>query len=285
MSYRKSHVKNKVYKIRPKKSIFKKLWFWVLLLIAVAVSTGFYFVLFYPGFQINNIVVLGNDKVNSKDLQKIVLENSNTGLIKFWNINITSSSIFLLNQDDLYKEILKQFPIIEKLRINVKFPQTVSLGITERKPLGVYCGENQKCFLVDENGIVFEDIIPNTVDIKYPIVRQALENKDVYVGEQVIGQSIIIAVLKIQKDLNDNFQIDLREALVTSPIRLNVTTSENWKIYFDLEEGSDINSQIIKLNLLLEQQTTPDSRENLQYIDLRPKDRAIICDNKECGGK
>jgi hypothetical protein len=106
----------------------------------------------------------------------------------------------------------------------------------------------------------------------------------VFTGEDVVAQNIINAISKIQKSLKDNFQIDLKEALVASSVRLNVTTSENWQIYFDLSPESDINLQLTKLNLLLNGGMSADSRKNLRYIDLRPQDRAIICDNKTCGG-
>ena len=82
-------------------------------------------------------------------------------------------------------------------------------------------------------------------------------------------------IYKIQKDLKDNFQINLTEALITSPIRLNVTTGEGWQIYFNLQGNPDINSQITKLNLLLNGDITPTIRKTLQYIDLRFQDRAF----------
>lgn len=281
MSYRKSHVKNKIGKIKPKKSIFKKLWFWVLFLILVVILTAGYFALFYSGFQIKNIIISGNEKISSQDLQKLALESANTGLIKFWTINITSKSIFLFDQNNLYKEILKDFPIIEKVNINIEYPQTVSVEITERKSIADYCDNNGNCFLIDNNGIVFQ---PTTIADKSFIVRQALDDKQAFAGEQVINENIINSISKIEKSLKDNFQIDLKEALVTSPIRLNIKTSEGWQIYFDLSPDSDINSQITKLDLLLKDEIAKDSRKKLFYIDLRPKDRAIICDNSTCGG-
>ena len=62
-----------------------------------------------------------------------------------------------------------------------------------------------------------------------------------------------------------------------------MNTSKNWQIYFDLSSDSDINSQLTKLNLLLNGGISADDMKNLHYIDFRPKDRAIICDNATCG--
>ena len=57
---------------------------------------------------------------------------------------------------------------------------------------------------------------------------------------------------------------------------MNVTTDGGWQIYFNVGSGDpDIDSQITKLNLLLNETINPDARKTLQYIDLRFKDRAI----------
>lgn len=282
MSYRKKHVKNKIGRINPKKSIFTRLWFWLVILFFIIILSGLYTVIFYSGLQIKDIIISGNERVSAQELRDFVYENSNTGLIKFWKININSRSILLVDTNKLDKEILKKFPLIEKLQIDKSYPQTLVLGVTERKPLGIFCSADNQCSLVDQNGIAYEPVF--VIPENATVIRQALNNSQVFTGEEVVAQNMIDAIYKIQKSLKDNFQIDLKEALVTSPIRLNVKTGENWQIYFDLDNDSDINSQLTKLNLLLSGEISQDSRQSLRYIDLRPKDRAIICDNSTCGG-
>jgi len=292
-SYRKSHIKSKIHKIKPKKSIFKGVWLLFLILFLIILVSVLYLIFFYSGFQLKNISISGNSKVKTQDLQNIVSQSANTGLINFASIKVVSRSIFLINDDKLKKEILKQFPEIEKLTINKNLPQSMSLGVTERKPLGVFCQasstnpslqNNSGCFLIDQNGVIFDPLsIPIAGDT---IVRQSLNGGQAFTGEQVINQNIISAIYKIQEYLKNNFQINLTDALVTSPVRLDVTTNTatSWKIYFDLDPSSDLDVQLSELNSLLNGQLTPDSKNNLRYIDLRPKNRAIVCDNKVCGG-
>ncbi|MCX6721726.1 MAG: cell division protein FtsQ/DivIB [Candidatus Staskawiczbacteria bacterium] len=283
MSYRKRHVKSKIYTIKPRKPIFKKLWFWILILLLLIILSGAYFVLFYSGFQLKNIIISGNVKVGTQDLEKTVSDHSETSLFNVGNIKVVSKSIFLINDSKINEDILKKFPEIGGLTIEKKLPQTLILGVAERKPLGIFCDNANKCYLIDENGIIFEPLIIKPADTT--IVRQMLESKQVFTGEQVIAQNIISAISKIKKSLKDKFQINLDEALVTSPVRLDVKTDKNWKVYFDLDVNSDINLQLTKLNLLLDGGISPDSEKNLKYIDLRPKDRAIVCDNSTCGGQ
>lgn len=281
-SYRKKHIRGKIHNIRPRKSIFKRLWFWIFILIVVVALSSAYFVLFYSGFQLKNIIISGNSNVKTQDLQDIISEDANTGLINFWDMKIISRSIFLINDGKISKDILEKFPEIEGLAIKKNMPQTLILGITERKPIGVYCSANDQCFLIDQNGVVFGNSVSAPTDIT--IVRQNTEDGQLFPGKDVIAQNIISAIAEIQKSLKDNFQIDLKEALVTSPVRLNITTNKKWQIYFDLSPDSDVSSQIIKLNLLLNGGISPNDMKNLIYIDLRPKDRAIVCDNATCGG-
>ena len=283
MSYRKRHIKSKHLLTRPKKSIFKMLWFWISILILLVILSISYLIIFYSGFQIKNIVISGNNKVNAQDLQNIISNHANTGLINIGSAKVTSRSIFLVNNENINKDILKGFPIIEKLTINKKFPQTLIVGVKERAPIGVFCTSdvNSNCFLIDQNGVIFSQL---TVPAEgATIIKNIIGNNTVSAGDKVIGQNIINVIYKIQETLKNNYKINLKEALVTSPIRLEADTSENWNIYFDLSSGSDIDSQLKKLDLLLTKNFPADKRNSLRYINLIPKDRAIVCDNNVCG--
>ncbi|MCX6720232.1 MAG: FtsQ-type POTRA domain-containing protein [Candidatus Staskawiczbacteria bacterium] len=280
-SYRKSHIKSTLHKIKPKRSILKRSWFWISLLIFIFIISISYFAIFYSGFQIKNIIILGNEKVKTQDLQSIVSKYAHTGLVNFWNIKITSDSIFLINKNRINNSILEKFLEIEKVIISVKLPQTLNLAVTERKPLGLFCSSD-KCFSIDSTGVIFEQVEDITNNIL--IVRQANTVGDIFTGEKIVAQNIMDLIYKIQKLLKDNYKINLKEALIAGPERLNLKTAENWKIYFDTGVNANVAGQITKLNLLLSGGISEKSRLNLRYIDLRPKDRAIVCDNSTCGG-
>ena len=275
-SYRKHHIKNRIHRIKPRRSVFLRLWFWILILILTIFLSFAYFLLFYSEFQIQNVLISGNEKVKTFELQSIISNNINRKIIGLGAFQIFSKSIFLLNKDALSKDILKDFPLIDRVSIKTELPQTLTVEVSERAPVGIYCSPeagqiSEKCFLIDGAGIIFEELKNNPENMF--IVRQ-MGNKEAYTGENVIAQNIIGAVSKIEKDLKDNFKIDIKEALITTPIRLDIKTKENWQIYFDLSKDSDVNMQITKLNLLLKGDINADVREKLQYIDLRFKDRA-----------
>jgi len=195
---------------------------------------------------------------------------------------INSKSIFLINTGKINKEIMNKFPEVGKVDISRDFPQTLTLKITERKPIGAYCKSDNSCFSIDNSGIIFESLSGPSADTT--ILRQTINDSQAIVGQKIIAKNIIDTIFKIQKLLKDKFKIDLKEALIADSSRLDITTSENWKIYFDLNQNSDIEMQITKLSLLLNEGISADSRKNLRYINLSPKDRAVVCDNSTCGG-
>lgn len=274
-SYRKKHVKNKIYKIKPKKSIFKKLWFWLLVLVLVLVLLSSYLLLFYQGLQVESIFISGNQKVKTYDLEEIISGKINIKLIDLGFLKLSTKSILLINPKKINQEILVQFPVIKTISINKKYPKTLMLSINERKPIGVYCAGDttEEYFLIDEDGIIFEklDLMPDNTTI----VRQTFKSGNVFTGKEVVSSNVIRAITEIQKNLKDNFQIDLKEVFVVSPLRMNVTINEGWQIYFSLDPDSNINTQLVKLNLLLSGEIPLENRKNLEYIDLRFKDRAF----------
>jgi hypothetical protein len=94
---------------------------------------------------------------------------------------------------------------------------------------------------------------------------------------------MINTLIKLKGRLFDNFKTGIKDALISSPIMLDVRTDENWHIYFDLSDDPGGDSELAKLGLLYGQGISAQDLKNLRYIDLRPEDRAIICDNDICG--
>lgn len=271
MSYRRHHVKTKVHKIRPKKPLFLKPWFWAVFCGTALILLLFYFFLFYSGLQVKNILVSGNQKIKTSDLQSAILNKTSRKLASLGSMQIFSKSIFLVDKRALATGVLNNFPGIEKINIIKKFPETLLVDVQERQATGIYCSSSDKCFFIDDFGVIFEEL--GNVTAEMFIVRQAVEQKEAFVGENVIAQNIINAISTIEKNIRDNFKIEVKEAMITSPIRLDIKTSENWQIFFNTEDGG-VDEQLAKLDALLASEIPPEARKNLEYIDLRFKDRA-----------
>jgi len=257
-----------------------------MLLCFLIVAVFVYFFLFYPGVQVKSITISGNQKVLSSEIESLILSDVNKKILGIGNWKVTSSSIFLANSARLQKHILSAFPGVKEAKISKKFFQALNVQIGERSPVAIFCSAKEECFFIDSEGIIFEPTPEEGESMV--IVRQAINEQEVFIGKQAVKSNIIDLLTRVEKSLKDGFQISLKEALVSSSARLSIKTSEGWQIYFSLNEDIAVDLQITKLTLLLSGEISAgpeeNPRKNLRYIDLRLKDRAIICDNKTCGG-
>lgn len=260
----------KRHRIKPKKSILRRPIFWFSLLFLILAGAIIYFVVFWQGFQIKNIIISGNQKVVTSEREQLVSTQADKNFLFF-----NSKSIFLLNSGKLDNLILKNYPEIGSADTQKKYPDAISVYVRERQPVAIICGfKNQPqglCFYMDENGVIFDEV--KTEDANFPVVEQ-YEEKEATLGDQVLVQQIALGVSKIQKNFQENFNpLTVRKADIVSADRMDVTTNEGWQVYFNL--SSDINLQIAKLILLLQKDfLKPASRAKLQYIDLRFENKA-----------
>jgi len=283
MSYRKKHIKSNVRKMKPKRSILKSLWFWTAILVLIIVGITIYFLLFFFGVQVKNVEVYGNKRVLIDDIKSLAFEDLNHKFLSLGPWAVVSKSIFLLDVNKIENQLLNNFPKIENVKVSKIFFQTIEINVKERIPTAVFCPTAGlgRCYLVDAKGITFE-LAPEMPPEEFFIVRQKDVSSQIGIGQHVVGQNIMSSLLKLQRNLQDKFQINITQALAESPVKLIVTTSEDWQIYFDT--SSDTDMQITKLDLLLSKEISEPQRHNLRYINLIPNSKAIICDNSTCGG-
>ena len=272
MKIRRRHIKKKVRYLKVKKPILKRLFFGIIVLFLIIILLFLYFFVFFSKIQVNSIVVSGNNNVSSKVLENIAWNNVNKKIITLGNWNLISKSIFFTKSKIISKDILNKFPQIESVIVLKKYPQIITLEVKERTPFAIFCQtDDKKCFYIDENGIIFK--ILEQISENDFIIKKLTEDKEVFIGERVIEKNTIDIISKIKKNFKNNFQIDIKSVTISTQSRLDVETSENWQIYFNLDSETDL--QIAKMNILLKDEITASVRKTLQYIDLRFKDKAF----------
>jgi len=110
MNYRRKHIKPKIKKLRQKRKFYQMPLFWLVLLILIVIITIFYFLLFFSKFQISKITILGNEKVQTSDIESMTSQIINKKILKFGEINISTKSIFITDSKKIIKDILDNFP-------------------------------------------------------------------------------------------------------------------------------------------------------------------------------
>jgi len=249
----------KPYRVKRKKSIISSRFLWLGVLFFFFIIAIFYFLFFSEIFQVEKIIVTGEEKVAKEDL-KLLVEKKLEKKILFFK----TKSIFGIDTKNIKKDILNNFPNIAEVEIGRGFPDTLNIVVVERFGLTIWCQGGQ-CFLLDNEGVIFEEIFdtgPKAFQIKN--LAQASELK---LGDKVIEKEKLNQILDIESKLRNNLKIPVTAATIVSEERLNMEISEGWEIYFNPE--GDIEWQLTKLRAVLEEEILPEKRKNLEYIELR----------------
>lgn len=249
----------KFYRLKKKKSIFRNRFFGLTILILIFFFGLFYFLVFSTTFQIKEIKISGNQKVSTESLENFIREKISQQILFF-----SSKNIFLINLNKINEAIFKKFPQVVKVNFKRNLPNTLIVKIEERKPTAIFC-QNETCFFIDKEGIIFEEII----DFKPQqlVVRNITLLKELKLGEEIVEKELISQILEIESKIKNELKIPLNEILIVSEDKLNFKTSESWEIYFNPQK--DINWQLTKLRLVLEKEIPLEKRKNLEYIELR----------------
>lgn len=103
--------------------------------------------------QVKDFEISGAQTVSADDLKNTV-QNLTLGNNFFV---IPKTNIFFLNKDKLAAVLLSDFPRIEKVVINKNlFSQNIKLQIVERESDFLWCRDQNECFNMTKNGLVFE---------------------------------------------------------------------------------------------------------------------------------
>ena len=256
----------KPYRIKKKKSILKSRFFWLSILGLVILGGIFYLLVFSAFFRIEKVIVSGNEEIPKERIQDIVKENLERKIIFF-----KSKSIFLIDLKKIKENVLNILPPIGEIEITRGFPDTLNLKVTERKEVGIFCHQDA-CFLLDKEGIIFENVPEEMQLLK---IQKLNLDREIKLGERIIEKELIRPILEAETELRDynpptahscpDFKIT--EFSIISEERINAKTSEGWEIYFNPQR--DINWQLTKLKADLENEIPAERRKDLEYIDLR----------------
>jgi len=209
---------------------------WFMVLAAIIAVVILYYLFFSNFFQIKKIKVAGQNMVAREDILAI----------------IPAANIFLIDAAETERNILNSFPRIAMAEVRRALPDTLDIKVTERLAAAIWCQE--RCFLIDENGIIF-DKAPAEIDLI-----------GIFGERELLGKEMIGRITELKTKLKEKSGVGATKAFIVSEDRLNLQVSDGWKIYFNLK--GDLDWQIQELGLVLEKQIPPEKIKNLEYIDL-----------------
>jgi len=244
-------------RFRKQKKIYENKLFWIFISLFLIVFALFYFLCFYDLFQIKEINIVGNEKIQTIDLLRIIDSSSENEIFSY-----PTKSIFLFDIPSVINEIYAKFPQADKANLKREFPSVLTLEIEERIAAAIF-SQNDQDFFIDEKGIAFEKIdkINN-----FKIKKQGVDY-DLELGSKVINEELVSKIINIATTIERDLGIKLREFLIVSEEILNIKTQEGWNILLDPQR--DLDWQLTKLKTDLTQEIPAERRESLEYIDVR----------------
>ncbi len=255
--YRKPH------RIKKKQPFFKKKYFFPTFFGFLFSILAIYLLVFSSFFQIEKIIITGNAKTEKNDILKIIESKIQKTIFSY-----TTKSIFLADINEIKKTASNSFPQIDDLEIKKSFPDSLNVIVIERLGLAVFCNNDENCFLLDQEAVIFEPLLQES---QLPRIEKLNNEKQFQLGEQIIEEDLVLKILKIFSVLTE-LNIKAEKALIVSSDRVNVLTDQGWDIYFDPQK--DLNWQLTKLEALLKEYVPLEDKNQLDYIELRFGDLA-----------
>lgn len=205
---------------------------------------------------------IDNVKITKKYFNKINIEIKERGVFAIW---CESVEIIKNKTDDLLpEEEYVEGEIIDK-------------EITVKEVIGEeVVGEDKKkyevgdCYYIDNRGVAFDEA-PNSVGSLIMTIQDA-SGGEYFLGGVVVDEKTLNRIINIRKSL-EAVDIKIIKFFIKDKISrdLEITVSEGWKLYIDIEQ--DVNEQINVLIRTLKEKIDSRDRMLLEYIDLRIPDR------------
>lgn len=235
-----------IYRKKKRIPIYKKKWFWKIVLIIFVFFILAWFFLNNSLFEIKKIEISSPEKYKTR-IKEEIPEGEN---------------FFILNQKAISRNIEKEFPQIKNVKIEKIFPSRISVKVEERMAFGVFCS-NQKtshCFLMSSDGFIYKETKPSD---KYLLFIG--DNSDnLKIGGEAIQKELMGGIISLMKELR-KLKVSVSR-IETFLFEVRVFTKEGFKIYFSKD---NFKKQTEILVTILKNTIKSKEKKSLKYIDLR----------------
>ena len=175
-------------------------------------------------------------------------------------------SMFAIDLKSVQKQLMAQYPQIDRLRISREFPGRIYLSAQKRYPFAAVIVKGSNV-VVDDKGVILS--INDAIKDKLPSINGVMLTANISVGKSVIstGLEVAINIIKIvqESEYLSSKEIDLIDVTNLSKIHFYLTSGFNIII-----DQYHLQQNIKKLGILLSEGNI--DKKEVGYIDLRFKE-------------
>src|SRR4030042_379403 len=268
---------SKSYSMRAKKSTparkksFSRWIFQVLLM-------GFFgicaYILFFSSFMdIDTISVRGNLEIPSGEIVKQIEKSFGGKSFGYF----PSKNYFFVSKKNIGNVLKSNFNRLEVRAIEKKFPNSITINVLERKAEIVWCSAGV-CYLAAEDGLIYDGAAGSEEELKAANYVVVVDDRArmIDIGKTKRNPDYIQFVEAVDKMLRDDLEIPAAGSYHTPEIasgEISVETSEGWIIKLSSELSIEEEGKIIRT--LFEKELNKEIRKNLDYLDLRVRNKAF----------
>jgi len=176
----------------------------------------------------------------------------------------SKTNMFLYPRRTLIQSLKEEFPRIDT--VSVARPsllaQAVVVSVTERQPRHTWCDKDERCFVLDESGFIFDNLQGDTIGY---VFRGGLVPNESPIGQTFLRSSIG-EVLELLHTLNTSGYAP-RGVIVESDTDMSVSLAEGFGLKVSF--GLDPSAVVRNLKLVLDSGTLKGKIGELEYVDLR----------------
>lgn len=226
-----------------------------------------YFLLFAPYLQVSKVDISGTAELKSEDLSELI-QQSLTG--KYLNF-IPKNNFLFVSQNKIENLLKEKYKKIRSVSVEKQFPDTLKVTIDERKGLLVWCQNADHCFMLDENGMAYNEADFNSPELQQNHLLQITDqsNENITIGEKVMDAnfeqyltSLKENIQKLGVILNDQFVTPSRMAG-----EIDAQTADGAQLFFSTEFSQD--SAQHTLAVMFKKELPLEKLNTVSYIDLR----------------
>lgn len=238
-------------------------WLSVVLIVAliiVPLSILAWLIFFTDTFIIHTITIVD---AREHTAEKIQLETS----------DLTGKNILLIQPEILERSLSDSIFQINNVRVVRKLPSAIKIVVQEKQP-SLLLVSGGKYHFVDRQGIAYEEARLDTLPgIVLPVIKNTGEHSNVVLGTAAVSEPFVTFILEAQNSLPDATRAQIAEIRIPSLAarEVHILLTTNWLIRFDTSRP--LSSQLSVLKRLLEHTIPEESRDDIEYIDLRIPNR------------
>lgn len=264
-----------VYRTRPKRP--KALLTWRRLAAAAAILAlgllylGLYKFLRLPYFQVSRIEVRGAETIEAESLKELLAGSLKGDRWHFW----PRSNILFLSPRVLEATLKSRYAEIRDASIEKRFPNAISVIVTERTIWAVYCvkaSESRQCFFMDREGVIFR---------KAPLVEGSLiltlqtDRGAPPLGASVLRPEEAAFFESAAKAFEDYAALPISgfELRANAPKDFWVKTKEGFQVIAAKDADPAATASVLKAVL---EKEVKEKRGTLEYIDARFGNKAFV---------